>query len=108
MSSTNHLGFVIKSENIFSEEDYGKPINDQLSKILRRNVSKNDYADIASQSEVSFSTLRDVIYRTNSLTKGNAKGISLLIQTAFENCIGSKLQAEDDMLSLNKRLKFYF
>lgn len=106
MSSTNNLGFVIKSKNIFLAEDYGKPINEQLSKILRRNVSKNDYANIAAQSKVSFSTLRDVVYRTNSLTKGNARGVSLLIHAALENCTGFKLQAEDDIVALNKLLKF--
>lgn len=107
MSSTSTISFVPKSENIFPEEDYGKPINEQLSIILRRNVSKNDYANIASKSGVSFSTLRDVVYRTNSLTKSNAKGISLLIHTAFENCIGFKLRLKGDILFLNKLLKRY-
>ena len=106
MSSTDNLSFVIKSENIFAEEDYGKPINEELSTILRRNVSKNDYANVAIQSKVSFSTIRDVVYRTNSLTKANAKSISLLVRKAFENCIAFKLQAERDTVFLSKRLNF--
>lgn len=103
----NNLSYVVKSENIFLEEDYGKPINEQLSVILRRNISKNDYANAATRSNISFSTLRDVVYRTNSLTKSNAQGISLLIHAAFENCIGFKLQVEGDIIFLNSLLKFH-
>lgn len=92
---------VIKIEDIFLEEDYGKPISERLSEILRRNLSKNDYANIAIRTNVSFSTIRDVVYRTNSLTKANAKAILLLIHAAFENSIAYKLQAEGDILFLD-------
>ena len=46
MGPIKNAGFVIKSDDIFSPEDYGKPISERLSEILRRNVSKNDYANI--------------------------------------------------------------
>ena len=105
MGSIKKLNLIINSETIFSTEDYGKPINEQLSTILRRNVTKDDYADIASRINVSFSTIRDVVYRTNSLTKTNAKAISLLIHAAFENSIATKLQADGDMLFLDELLK---
>ncbi|WP_422858293.1 hypothetical protein ACOKFD_12880 [Flagellimonas sp. S174] len=105
MGSIKKLNLVIDSEAIFSKEEYGKPITEQLSTVLRRNVSKDDYADIASRTSVSFSTIRDVIYRTNSLTKTNAKAISLLIHIAFENSIAIKLQAEGDILFLDGLLK---
>ena len=105
MGSIKKLNLIINSETIFSTEDYGKPINEQLSTILRRNVSKDDYADIASRINVSFSTIRDVVYRTNSLTKTNAKAISLLIHAAFENSIATKLQADGDILFLDELLK---
>ncbi|PRX57012.1 hypothetical protein [Flagellimonas meridianipacifica] len=105
MGSIKKLDLVIKSDAIFSKEDYGKPISEQLSTILRRNVTKNDYANIASRVNVSFSTIRDVVYRTNSLTKTNAKAISLLIHTAFENSIALKLQADGDILFLDGLLK---
>nr|WP_299071344.1 hypothetical protein [uncultured Allomuricauda sp.] len=105
MGSIKHFDLRINSDNMFLEEDYGKPISERLSIILRRNVSKNDFANIAIRSKVSFSTIRDVVYRTNSLTKANAKAISLLIHAAFENSIAFKLQAEGDILFLDNLLK---
>ncbi len=105
MGSMKNFGLVINSENIFLEEDYGKPIDEKLAIILRRNASKDDFANIAIRSNVSFSTIRDVVYRTNSLTKSNAKAISLLIHAAYENSIAYKLQAEGDILFLDTLLK---
>ncbi|UII81484.1 hypothetical protein [Flagellimonas sp. CMM7] len=105
MGSIKHFDLVINSDDIFLNEDYGKPISERLSIVLRRNVSKNDFANIAIRSNISFSTIRDVVYRTNSLTKANAKAISLLIHAAFENAIAFKLQAEGDILFLNSLLK---
>ncbi|MBO0330985.1 hypothetical protein [[Muricauda] lutisoli] len=104
MGSIKGLGPLVKTELIFGEEDYGKPITEQLSEVLRRNTSKNDFANIAIKSNMSFSTIRDVVYRTNSLTKLNAHAISLLIHAAFENTIAHKLQAEGDMLYLGNLL----
>lgn len=105
MGSIKHFDLVINSDDIFLNEDYGKPISERLSIVLRRNVSKNDFANIAIRSNISFSTIRDVVYRTNSLTRTNAKAISLLIHAAFENSIAFKLQAEGDILFLNSLLK---
>ncbi|WP_318343232.1 hypothetical protein [Flagellimonas baculiformis] len=105
MGSIKNAGFVIKSDDIFSPEDYGKPISERLSEILRRNVTKNDYANIAIRSNVSFSTIRDVVYRTNSLTKTNAQAIALLVHAAFENSIAHKFLAEGASLFLGALLK---
>ncbi|NAY91576.1 hypothetical protein GTQ34_06575 [Muricauda sp. JGD-17] len=104
MGSTKNLGLIIRAEDIFEEEDYGRPISERLSEILRRNVSKNDYANIAIRSKVSFSTIRDVVYRTNSLTKTNATAICLLMHAAFENSMAYKLRAESDIIFLNDML----
>ncbi|MEM8999120.1 MAG: hypothetical protein AAGB24_02565 [Bacteroidota bacterium] len=90
---------------MFEEKDYGKPISEKLSVVLRRNVSKNDYANIAAKSNISFSTIRDVVYRTNSLTKSNAKAIALLVYAAFENSLAHKIQAEGDIIFLDGMLK---
>jgi len=105
MGSNKGLGLVIKSDIIFHDSDYGKPISEKLSEVIRRNVSKDDFANIAIQSHVSFSTIRDVVYRTNSLTKMNAQAIALLIHAAFENSIAYKLRAESDILYLGKLLQ---
>ncbi len=105
MGSIKYSDLIINSNSMFLEEEFGKPISEQLSTILRRNASKDDFANIAGRSNISFSTIRDVVYRTNSLTKANAKAISLLVHTAFENAIASKLQAEGDILYLDYLLK---
>lgn len=89
---------------MLKEEDYGKPLNEQLSIILRRNSSKNDYANIAAYTGISISTIRDVVYRTNSLTKSNSKAIKEIIRVAFDNSLARQLQAEGDKQFLNKLL----
>ncbi|GMN07766.1 hypothetical protein MTsPCn5_31550 [Croceitalea sp. MTPC5] len=105
MLSKPKYSLTIRNETMFSEEDYGKPISERLSTILRRTTSKDDLANIALRSNVSFSTIRDVVYRTNSLTKSNAKAIALLIHVAFENAIAQKLQAEGDIMFMDNMLK---
>lgn len=89
---------------MFKKEDYGKPINEELSITLRRNTSKNDIANIAASTAVSFSTIRDVVYRTNSLTRSNSRAIQQLVRIAFENSLAKQLQAEGDKQYLNKLL----
>jgi len=96
---------TIRNETMFEKEDYGKPINAGLSEILRRTTSKDDIANVSLRSNVSFSTIRDVIYRTNSLTKSNSKAIALLVHVAFENAFAQKLQAEGDIMYLDSMLK---
>ncbi|MGI9551206.1 MAG: hypothetical protein ACR2MT_08410 [Aurantibacter sp.] len=86
---------------MLSEDHYGKPINEKLSITLRRNTTKDDFANVASYTNVSFSTIRDVVYRTNSLTKSNSKAIKALIKVAFDNSLAKQLQAEGDKKFLN-------
>ena len=105
MLPTKKYFLTIRSDAMFSTEDYGKPISKGLSTVLRRTTSKDDLANIALRSNVSFSTIRDVVYRTNSLTKSNAKAIALLVHVAFENAIATKLQAEGDIIHLDKMLR---
>jgi len=81
---------------MLSKDHYGKPINEKLSITLRRNTTKDDFANIASCTNVSFSTIRDVVYRTNSLTKSNSLAIKALIRVAFDNSLARQLQAEGD------------
>ncbi len=89
---------------MFNEDHYGKPIDERLSITLRRNTTKDDYANVASRTSISFSTIRDVVYRTNSLTKGNSKAIKALIRIAFDNSLARQLQAEGDKKFLNRML----
>lgn len=89
---------------MFEENDYGKPISEKLSTILRRNTTKDDFANVAAQTNISFSTIRDVVYRTNSLTKSNAKAIRIIINAAFNNSLSKQLLAESDKLFLDRKL----
>ena len=89
---------------MFEKEDYGKPINEKLSQTLRRNTTKDDFANVAGYTNVSFSTIRDVVYRTNSLTYSNSKAIRELIKVAFDNSLARQLQSEDDKRFLNRLL----
>ena len=89
---------------MFIEEDYGKPISEQLSIVLRRNTSKDDFANVAATTLVSFSTIRDVIYRTNSLTKSNSKAIKAIVRIAFDNSLAQQLQSQGDKKFLNNLL----
>lgn len=86
---------------MFQKNDYGKPISEKLSAVLRRNTTKSDFANVATQTNISFSTIRDVVYRTNSLTKSNSVGIEVLIKTAFNNSVAHQLMAENDKLFLD-------
>lgn len=104
MVSSSKYTLTIRNEIMFKEEDYGKPVNARLSEILRRTTSKDDIANVSLRSNVSFSTIRDVIYRTNSLTKSNSKAIALLVHVAFENALAQKLQAEGDIMYLDSML----
>ena len=73
---------------MFTEDDYGKPIDEKLSMTLRRNTTKDDFANLAAST--------NVIYRTNSLTKSNSKAIKAVIKVAFDNSLAKQLQAEGD------------
>lgn len=105
MHPSEKYSLTIGNETMFTDAEYGKPISERLSNVLRRTTTKNDLANIALRSSVSFSTIRDVVYRTNSLTKTNAKAIALLVHVAFENSIAQKLQAEGDMMYMDQMLK---
>ena len=89
---------------MFTEQDYGKPLNAELAMILRRNTTKDDYANIALNTNISYSTIRDVVYRTNSITKSNCKAIDALIKVALDNSLATQLQAEGDKKFLHKIL----
>ena len=95
----------IKNEEMFTSSDFGKPIGQELSTILRRNLNKDNLANIATGCSISFSTVRDLVYRTNSLTEGNSMALALLIHAALENSVARKLQSEGDIMFLDGLLK---
>ena len=71
---------------MFTAEDFGKPISKELSETLREYTSKDDRSNVSAQTGVSVSTLRDVVYRNNSLTESNSRAIVMLASIAKVNC----------------------
>nr|WP_299385984.1 hypothetical protein [Allomuricauda sp.] len=104
MGSLKSSDLQLDSDKMFDQSEYGKPISKELSTILRRNLDKNNMADIASSTNMSYSTVRDVVYRTNSLTPANAEALCLLVHAAYQNSIGYKLRSEGDMMFLDSLL----
>jgi len=65
---------------LFTEEEFGYPISSELSDFIKKHTTKNDRADVSRDTGVGTSILRDVVYRTRSLTQDNSKGIIELIK----------------------------
>lgn len=73
---------------LFTEDQFGNPISEKLSKYLRDWTDKEDRANVASMPtvNVSTSTIRDVVFRSNNLTKDNSFAILELMKIAVANC----------------------
>lgn len=71
---------------LFDKDNYGKPISEKLSEYLRDWTDKQDRADVSRETKIGLSTVRDVVYRNNSLTEENSKAILELMKIAVKNC----------------------
>jgi hypothetical protein len=71
---------------LFEQKHFGKPISEELSVFIREYTDNSDRANASVLTGVGTSTIRDVSYRTNSLTKENSKGILQLLKIATKNC----------------------
>jgi hypothetical protein len=78
--------------NLFNEEDFGKTISTDLSNYIKINTSRTDFGIASEKSGVGTSTIRDVVYGYNTLTKSNSKGIEQLLIIARDN-FNSKIKA---------------
>lgn len=78
-------------------QDYSTPISAELSDFLRRYTNSTDWAETCIKTKVGTSTIRDLIYRTNSLTKRNSKAIIHLIEIAKKRASEIAFQAKEDM-----------
>jgi cyanate lyase len=66
-------------------EQFGSPISEELSNLLTKYTNRDDWADVSRSKGVGSSTIRDVVYRRNSLTESNSKAIIELIRVAIQN-----------------------
>ncbi len=75
--------------NLFEEKDFGQPISEELSNYLRQYTGNKDRANVSRKTGMGVSTIRDVAFRTNSLTKINSNAITELAKEAVMNSVGS-------------------
>jgi len=91
---------------LFDKENYGKPISVKLSRYLRAHTNKHDRADVSEKTGVGTSTIRDVIFRVNSLTENNSKAIIPLMRIAIKNCeksISTSAEIKEGLQSMLNR-----
>ncbi|WP_179022019.1 hypothetical protein [Winogradskyella forsetii] len=79
----------------FKTEDYGKLINEDLSIYLRKHTDKHDRAHVSEETGIGPSTIRNVVYRTHTMTASSSKAIERLILVAIENCRKQIRDAKD-------------
>lgn len=90
---------------LFETEHFGKPISAELSKYLLTYTNKADRAQVAIDTSVGLSTIRDVVYRSNTLTQKNSEGIVELMRIAVHNCTRRIRHAKKTKQQLNTMLE---
>jgi predicted DNA-binding protein YlxM (UPF0122 family) len=90
---------------LFNHDSYGKPISEELSNYLRTYTDKFDRADVAAETEIGTSTIRDVVFRTNSLTEQNSKAIIELMKIAVKKCELNIINSTEAKEELTEMLK---
>lgn len=93
------------AELILKDEKFGNPISEELSNYLRKYTDKDDISNAAIETGVGRSTVRNVVYRSNTLTEGNSIAIIALIDIAITNCELAIESAEQTIKGLRKTLK---
>lgn len=68
------------------EKRIGKPISDELSRYLKKNITKQDRATIAGNVGTSPSTIRDLIYQNALVTDKNSEYLIEAARVAMKNC----------------------
>lgn len=71
---------------LFESHHYGKPISEQLSEYLKEFTNNNDRANVSEKTNVGTSIIRDVVYRSRTVTENNSEAIIELMRIAIYNC----------------------
>ena len=89
---------------IADEKNYGEFISELLSKYLRDYTSTDDWKDVSKETGVGYYTIRNVIGKSNTLTKDNALAIQELMKLAILNCNTTSKEAKkaEKFLKSNK------
>jgi len=86
---------------LFKEEDFGKPISEELSNYLKSFTNSKDVVDASEKTGIGLSTAKQLRVRTNTLTKDNQIVIVELVKTAFNNA----MKFNDLNKSIKKKLE---
>ena len=89
---------------LFEPHHHGKLISEQLSDYLRNFTTTQDRAVIADKMNVSTSIIRDVVFRTRTLTENNAPAIVELMRVAIYNSTQNIHKAKEAKKYLQKQL----
>lgn len=72
---------------MFKETDFGKPLNEKLSELLKKHTKSTDRTRVYEETGVGMDILRRVVYRDNAnLTPENSVGVLELVGIALERC----------------------
>jgi len=61
----------------------GTPITQELKSVLQRLLNTQDLIDISAEVEFSYSTVRSLYYRTQSVTEENQEVVYKMVNKAF-------------------------
>ena len=86
-------------------EQFGQPISENMADYLKRHTSANDRANVAINTSMSLSTIRDVLDRKNKLTEANAVGIKELVKIAARNIAESMEESKKALKYFEKQLE---
>lgn len=84
---------------LFDKTHIGKPISELLAKYLKEWTTQQDRINVCRKTGVGLSTIRDVVYKGNSLTDNNSVAIIELMKIAVANC--------NDRIQFAKKAKTY-
>ena len=67
-------------------EEFGNPISEKLSNLLRSHITKDDRANVSTTTGIGSSTVRNIVFRSTTLTEDNSKAAIELVNVAIKNC----------------------
>ena len=62
----------------------GEPISKELRDVFNRILTIDDLMDISTEVSVSYSTIRNIYYRTQTITEENKEAAYKMMNKAFE------------------------
>ncbi len=86
-------------------EQFGSIISKKLSEFIQKYSTTDDRKEISRSTGISYSTVRYLINRSNSLTEDNSVALIAMIEKSIENCQKVSLESERDELDLIDYLK---